>query len=407
MVAGWFILQLVALCVGLGSTIEAPEDLYKLLGVPRTATTKAIKQAYRRKALETHPDKQKQLPADEAAEAFRQVVHAFEILSDVASRQRYDRTGSSQPTQNSNQGFDSHQQYAQHFRWNFRRQPVRLKDQFQVQEAQTRVLHVVSLEQLQTIMLDEDERLERNLLLSFVVPGVIEKHVNDEMVFPYPFAAMSSQGIWWEDLLQTVQIRFHKSSELSRFFQVDAGQMQNDSNTPIFLFGKRGQSLTDSAARIQTRSRQSLENWVWKQMEVDVQFINQHDEHVELYWIHGSRAQLKFTIPPHSVGLQTSMLSHEWYARDARVDSRSDSPGRYKLSTESSLGSWKIVNDTSPQKFVIEPQTCFDLSGHCAFWKQRGECRKNPNFMLEQCLFTCDLCRKENDANGKTINDEL
>ena len=55
------------------------------------------------------------------------------------------------------------------------------------------MLHVVSLEQLKTIMLDDDDLLERNLLLCFVNPEQ-ETVANDEVVFPWPFAAMSSQG---------------------------------------------------------------------------------------------------------------------------------------------------------------------------------------------------------------------
>jgi farnesyl diphosphate synthase len=50
--------------------------------VERSATTQEIKTAYRRKALDTHPDKNRHMPQEQAAESFRQVVHAFEILSD-------------------------------------------------------------------------------------------------------------------------------------------------------------------------------------------------------------------------------------------------------------------------------------------------------------------------------------
>jgi len=316
------------------AVITAKEDLYKILGVSRTATTKEIKQAYRRKALDTHPDKAKDQPPEEAAERFRQVVHAFEILSDKTSRRRYDQTGStSQQQQNDYGGFSS-----SFFHWSFRRRPIRLKDRFEVQEAQSRVLHVVSLEQLETVMLDDNDRLERNLLLCFVVPGAVETQADDEMVFPYPFAAMSSQGIWWEDLLQTVKIRFHKSNDLSKFFGIPNGDEMRDSGKPIFVFGKRGQPLTEFA-KLQTSSRQEFEKWVWQQIEVSVEFFNKHDHPVEIYWIHGNRAQLQLTLPPNETANHVTMLSHEWYVRDARVDTFDGAPGRYKLTNDSSLAS--------------------------------------------------------------------
>jgi len=55
-------------------------------------------------------------------------------------------------------------------------------------------MHIVSLTQLETVMFDENELLERNLLMAFVTPQQVETLCDDEMVFPYPFAAMSEQG---------------------------------------------------------------------------------------------------------------------------------------------------------------------------------------------------------------------
>lgn len=341
------------------------EDLYQILGVSRQATASEIKKAYRRKALDTHPDKNTHLPADEAAENFRQVARAFEILSDASSRRHYDRTGRSEGT---SQQQHQQQQGSWTFTWNYqRRAPQKLKDRFDVQKAQSRVLHVVSLEQLQTIMLDVDQGdvLERSLLISFVQPGAIETHVNDEMVFPYPFAGMSSQGIWWEDLLQTVQIRYHTPKHpLAQFFGLTAPLTE-----PVFFLARRGVPLQpEHFVKLTSKSRQTFDKWVWEQLEVDIQFVNQHDHPVEIYWIHGNRAHIKMTLAAGDQATQRSMLSHEWWVRDARVDTRPDSPGRYKLTDATCLASWKIINDTSPQVMVIERKTCFDLSGHCAFW---------------------------------------
>lgn len=64
-------------------------DLYATLGVPRTADAAAIKRAYRKLAKELHPDQNKDNP--KAAERFKAVTAAYDILSDSAKRAAYDR----------------------------------------------------------------------------------------------------------------------------------------------------------------------------------------------------------------------------------------------------------------------------------------------------------------------------
>lgn len=62
-------------------------DLYAMLGVPRNASAEDIKRAYRRKARESHPD------AGGDEETFKEVTHAYQVLSDPNKKQRYDRFG--------------------------------------------------------------------------------------------------------------------------------------------------------------------------------------------------------------------------------------------------------------------------------------------------------------------------
>ena len=68
----------------------ARPDYYAILGVPRDADEAEIKRAYRRVALESHPDR---FPDDDHAhERFRQASEAYEVLSDPLRRARYDST---------------------------------------------------------------------------------------------------------------------------------------------------------------------------------------------------------------------------------------------------------------------------------------------------------------------------
>ena len=63
-------------------------DYYEVLGVLHTASDAEIKQAFRRKARELHPDVN---PSADAKEQFQRVNEAYQVLGDPARRSRYDR----------------------------------------------------------------------------------------------------------------------------------------------------------------------------------------------------------------------------------------------------------------------------------------------------------------------------
>jgi curved DNA-binding protein len=67
-------------------------DYYEVLGVPRTASPKEIKSAFRKLARQHHPDLNPNDP--EAAERFKEINEANEVLSDPEKRRRYDELGS-------------------------------------------------------------------------------------------------------------------------------------------------------------------------------------------------------------------------------------------------------------------------------------------------------------------------
>lgn len=70
------------------------KDYYEVLGLPREATEKALKDAYRKLARRYHPDLQT-APADKktAEEKFKELNEAYEVLGDSEKRQQYDRLG--------------------------------------------------------------------------------------------------------------------------------------------------------------------------------------------------------------------------------------------------------------------------------------------------------------------------
>ncbi|WP_211453168.1 DnaJ domain-containing protein [Collimonas antrihumi] len=63
------------------------KDYYAVLGIDSDATASALKNAYRKKASEFHPDRN---TAPDAPARFRDIQEAYDLLSDAVKRQEYD-----------------------------------------------------------------------------------------------------------------------------------------------------------------------------------------------------------------------------------------------------------------------------------------------------------------------------
>src|SRR3954467_3396362 len=65
----------------------AKRDYYEILGIGKSASADEIKKAFRRQAVQHHPDR----GGDEAK--FKEINEAYEVLKDPSKRQRYDQFG--------------------------------------------------------------------------------------------------------------------------------------------------------------------------------------------------------------------------------------------------------------------------------------------------------------------------
>ncbi|WMW22319.1 molecular chaperone DnaJ [Methanolobus mangrovi] len=70
--------------------MSTTRDYYEILGLSKDATESEIKKAYRKLAMQYHPDKNKD---DDAEEKFKEISEAYAVLSDTEKREQYDRFG--------------------------------------------------------------------------------------------------------------------------------------------------------------------------------------------------------------------------------------------------------------------------------------------------------------------------
>ena len=83
--------------------VQQKRDLYETLGIAKGASDEDIRKAYRRLAMTYHPDRNKNA---DAADRFKEVSEAYQVLSDPQKRAQYDRFGHSGVGAGAGRGFD-------------------------------------------------------------------------------------------------------------------------------------------------------------------------------------------------------------------------------------------------------------------------------------------------------------
>src|SRR5688572_6088801 len=93
--------------------MSTKRDYYEILELQRNAVATEIKKAYRRLAMDHHPDRN---PGDKAAEErFKELAEAYEVLSNDEKRQLYDQYGHAGPQRAGFQGFSGVEDILSHF----------------------------------------------------------------------------------------------------------------------------------------------------------------------------------------------------------------------------------------------------------------------------------------------------
>ena len=215
--------------------------------------------------------------------AFREIVEAYETLTDAQSRKQYDLTGDTDSKQrnngNSNRGNEWNWNF--NFNFNFGQQNKRyaahryLFDplrRYQIIDAQSRVVNIRSLRQFVDAISKEDSdeedndsnnndrenfrktaTTERYTLIAFYDDSISDcsKQLQYQILYPWPFAGLSSEGntdgaMWWEEVMITTKINLNKVSrkfkrQLRKLF--DFPEKISDFSCPSFSLIPRGESI--------------------------------------------------------------------------------------------------------------------------------------------------------------------
>ena len=193
------------------NTVSAePSELYQRLGLEKAATSAEIRRAYHAQARHTHPDK---VEGDKAvaAEKFKRLAEAYEVLTDKKLRVEYDRTGQIPDDRAKSAANQQSTGEEEEFgyggarpapsapqQWGRRYESY---DAFEVRLAQGRARRARSLAQLRKHLHAPNGTALRYGLVGFYRAGD-EAALKEGLKFPYPFAGWSlgreGSGFWCE-----------------------------------------------------------------------------------------------------------------------------------------------------------------------------------------------------------------
>mmetsp|Transcript_33637 Transcript_33637/g.64570 ORF Transcript_33637/g.64570 Transcript_33637/m.64570 type:complete len:795 (-) Transcript_33637:160-2544(-) len=384
-------------------------DPYATLSIHHGATSDQIQKAYRSKAKETHPDKNPDDPLA-AAEQFRQVSEAYEILSDPKKKRVYDaqfRMREEQRRQQRARERRQNEQRREKDEWEKREKKKRQVEMAnKAKDLYHRVMRLSDLNQMEKMFLDSSGNYRKNYLIMFVGNKKAEKAGEEDYYFPFPFAVDGGE-FGDADFIQVAKVRFNTETELTKTFNIPPNK-----STPQFIFTKQNDPHhkfhTFQPTRNSTPNTHiQLTNWVKSLLALqNILIINHHTLPIDVHILRD-----KTTIFYHQnlkSGYQLSLTTGSKLRPGDRIiayDSRIDSlPGSMrileKLSDATNVYLLEEVVMKDDVAYVVESRRCVDLSTQCGDWMMsstpgnggKKQCDLIPEFMHHVCPLSCGVC---------------
>ena len=341
-------------------------------------------------------------PSSTAADEFRTVTEAFDVLGNPIERKQYDnklRNEEQRQRQQRQQEIKRKQQQDRE------RKEKERKHQNMIHKArkgQGRMIQISTYEEFEKTMLDSSKRVyNTHCLLMFVGNRGAEKKAEDELYFPYPFTGEDNHNPY-KSILKVAKIRFNQETELTRLFGAHL-----TSKHPHIIFGRKGDAVNKfQTLRTTNNAHDAFKKWVQSLLVIPTSIGNRHSLPVVLYIMRNGRVIHDDDVlnPNYQRTLSLHAGDHI-YAYDQRLDTYMGSRTQQyidKLTLSKAKGALlldEIVTATSSAKtYTIYASQCYDLSTQCQTLTHTSRGMKNRNcdvnaeFYHNICPATCGVC---------------
>uniref|UniRef100_A0A7S4AB29 J domain-containing protein n=1 Tax=Pseudo-nitzschia australis TaxID=44445 RepID=A0A7S4AB29_9STRA len=387
----------------------------------------AIKKAFREKALDAHPDKNRGVDPEKANEQFIRVKKAWDLLSDQNKKRQYDdhirHHHNDVPRTPTKERLERQARMRRKADDEARMKREAEERKTGAKIAQRDILKLSTLEQLQGMsdLFDkESQTFKKFFLCVFVADKKVESMADNDILFPYPYGHNGRDSFDWTEIMQTVKVRYNKATPLTRLFRAPI----RSSPKPYIVFAKKGARLDRAEFEIYNgkyyknnpgKNSAEFEQWVMSRLKTTISVINRYGAGgpiLKVFFDHGEMLKSAGrTIPP---GFQLDIpafLSNRMIVVDGNTDNFMGNKG---LLENVLHGNKRLINRIKMDTFVVNEDKqrfevgagygstsiCYDLSTQCQEWVEANYCDSNSNIFHNMCAKSCGVCIESFYWNG-------